>query len=221
MHCSLSLCLCVHNAQGEIAALIHSALEAAAELAPRFEILVLDTGSTDATVEIAHDLAQMYPQLRVVRQSWEVDRAGVVERALATSRGEAIVFLAAESTFDVRDLRKLWRELEAADIVLARAARPSRPLRSMTQRILPDADRSAICELWLMRRQAATLLAAAAATLTDFADQASAVGWQVRWVELPTRQNAAENRKKLAGPRFLRRARSGWLHSARTTISGN
>ena len=37
-------------------------LEVLPELTPRWDVLVMDNGSTDATVEVAHELVGRYPQ---------------------------------------------------------------------------------------------------------------------------------------------------------------
>ena len=60
---SLSMILPVYNAQATLQGLIAQALEVLPDLTPRWELLVIDNGSTDATPEIAVDLTRPWPQM--------------------------------------------------------------------------------------------------------------------------------------------------------------
>src|SRR4051812_4371665 len=66
---SLSVLLSVRNAQSAIAGLVSKLMEIVPELAARHEVLIIDDGSTDATAEVAYDLARTYPQVRLAVQS--------------------------------------------------------------------------------------------------------------------------------------------------------
>lgn len=63
----LTLLLPVRNAQASLSRDVARILEIAADLSPCFELLILDRGSTDATEEVADELARSYPQVRTAR----------------------------------------------------------------------------------------------------------------------------------------------------------
>ena len=69
MNPSLSIILPVYNAQATLARQIGQLLDVLPDLASRFEILVVDDGSTDHTGDIAHQFRQQYPQLKIARHA--------------------------------------------------------------------------------------------------------------------------------------------------------
>jgi glycosyltransferase involved in cell wall biosynthesis len=69
----LNVVLRVRDAERTLAACIDRLLEVLPDLAERFAVLVVDQGSTDQTLEVAHELALVYPQLRVAPSATSVD----------------------------------------------------------------------------------------------------------------------------------------------------
>ena len=64
---SLSVLLPVKNAQATLNSAVHEILDVMTDSGDRFEVLIIDDGSTDATSEVAHELTRHYPQIRLVR----------------------------------------------------------------------------------------------------------------------------------------------------------
>ena len=62
----LSVFFPAYNDSGTIASMVIRAVHAASELTPDFEVIVVNDGSSDATAEIAEELARTYPNVRVV-----------------------------------------------------------------------------------------------------------------------------------------------------------
>jgi hypothetical protein len=93
---SLTVLLPVQDAQATLAETVEEVLDAAAELTDRFELLIIDDGSADATSEIAHELTRHYPQVRAIRHSKPLGREAAVRTGLAQSRGEVVFIRAKE-----------------------------------------------------------------------------------------------------------------------------
>ena len=90
MERSLTVLLPVQDAQSTLADTVAEVLEIASDLTPRFELLIIDDGSTDATCEVAEELSRHYPQVRSVRHSSPLGREAAVRTGLLQSQGEVV-----------------------------------------------------------------------------------------------------------------------------------
>lgn len=108
MNPSLSVLLPVHNAQTKIGGIVQRILEVLPELTTRFDVTIVDDGSTDATCEVAYELARDYPQVTVVRNSKALGWSSAVAERAPHVPGE---FLMVHCGGDVQahDLVGLWR----------------------------------------------------------------------------------------------------------------
>jgi len=88
MKASLSVLLPVHNAQSTVGDAIGRLLEILPELTNRFEIIVIDDGSSDATCEVADDWARHYPQVTFFRQATLSGWQAAVLKHAWRARGE-------------------------------------------------------------------------------------------------------------------------------------
>ncbi len=91
MNDSLSILLPVHNAQATLAADVAKMLDLLPEVSRRFDLLIVDDGSTDATAEIAHELAIEYPQVRLMRHSRRRGFEASLIRALEVTDSQLVL----------------------------------------------------------------------------------------------------------------------------------
>jgi glycosyltransferase involved in cell wall biosynthesis len=115
---SLSVLLPVKNAQATLTATVHELLDVGTDSGGPFELLIIDDGSTDATNEVAHELTQSYPQIRVFRHGISLGREAAICTGLESSRGERVV---------LRDENGGLRLLEDRPPVGQTTSRPARP----------------------------------------------------------------------------------------------
>ena len=81
----------VRNVQSTLVESVAEAIDMATDTGRRFELLVVDDGSTDATNEVAHELACRYPQVRLVRHATPQGCEASIRTGLLHGRGELVV----------------------------------------------------------------------------------------------------------------------------------
>ena len=105
---SLSVLFPVRNAQHGLENQVERVLDILPELADRFDVLIIDDGSTDDTADVARDLARRYPQVEVVRHSTRrgVDQA--IETGLGRASSDVVFVHASDDLLDAAKLAELW-----------------------------------------------------------------------------------------------------------------
>ncbi len=106
---ALSVLLPVYNAQGNLAADVTEILEVLSDLKRPFHLWVLDDGSSDDTADVARDLSNCYPQVRVIRHPVRLGLSEAIQTGLDHTHGEVILVSDEDYCLDPDDLRTLWQ----------------------------------------------------------------------------------------------------------------
>lgn len=90
-----------------------------------YEVLVVDDGSTDRTLEICQAFASMHPWLKILHQPVNHGKGFAVRTGVLSAAGENVLVCDADLATPIEELDGFWRfQKEGAEIVIA-----SRPLR--------------------------------------------------------------------------------------------
>lgn len=111
----LSYFLPAHNEAENLRALVAEALATLPALAARFEIVIVDDGSQDATPAIAEELAAAHPEVRAVHHRTNLGYGAALRTGFAAAQYELLAFTDGDRQFHVEDLGRLTARLEAAD----------------------------------------------------------------------------------------------------------
>jgi len=116
---ALSIVLPAYNEEGNIERVVRDAASAAAELAPPYEIVVVDDGSRDRTADILTALAaEMDGRLRVVRHPRNEGYGAALRDGFRATRGELVFYTDSDNQFDLRELAGVLPLMKDVDAVL-------------------------------------------------------------------------------------------------------
>lgn len=116
---SLSIILPVHNAELILARQVHHLLDILQDFSARFELLIIDDGSTDHTEEIASELAREFPQVRTARHAQQRGSAAALETGMANTSGDIIFLQEERARIMPSDLRRIRSQHDDEQLVMA------------------------------------------------------------------------------------------------------
>ncbi|WP_129673269.1 glycosyltransferase family 2 protein [Candidatus Chloroploca sp. Khr17] len=95
------------NDAGTIGSMVISAIETLEDLTDDYEVIVVENGSTDYTVQVLESLATHYPRLRVFTHRQPLGYGGALRVGFASSTKDLIFYTDGDAQYDPRELRLL------------------------------------------------------------------------------------------------------------------
>ena len=157
MERSLSALLPVENAQSSLAETVSRILEVLPELTETFELVIIDDGSTDATIEVADELGVRYPQVRVIRHGGRQGRAAALKSGVEQSEGDVLFVADDDCDLPMAEIAKLWKEIDTHQVVLGKAVMSEEPGDESGQGGFQMLSREATEPLWVSLTDQAAL----------------------------------------------------------------
>jgi glycosyltransferase involved in cell wall biosynthesis len=118
----LSLVMPVRNGQHRIATRVTRALDILEDLTiGATELIVVDDGSIDQTVEMLEQLRELYPQVRIVRHNRPRGMESAGQSGLERATGELVLIQESDGELRIEDMRELVRMADDPSIIAARA----------------------------------------------------------------------------------------------------
>ena len=99
------------NDAGTIASLVIRAVQVASHLTPDYEVIIVNDGSSDATAEIADELARTYPGVRVIHHPQNRGYGGALRTGFASATKELVAYTDGDAQYDPAELEVLWNNL--------------------------------------------------------------------------------------------------------------
>jgi len=100
-----------YNDSGTIGSMVIRAVKAASELTPDYEVIVVNDGSTDATAEVADELARTYPRVRVVHHGANRGYGGALQTGFHSATKDWIFYTDGDAQYDPAELALLWTQI--------------------------------------------------------------------------------------------------------------
>lgn len=99
-----------------------------------WEVLILDDGSSDKTLEVVRKFAQDHPGFRVFEEPHR-GKGGTVIAGIKKARGEVVLFSDMDQSTPIDQVEKFWPKFEKGyDVVIG--SRKGRPGQSMVRKIM-------------------------------------------------------------------------------------
>ena len=105
---SVTVLLPVYNAQHRLERQVAEILDVLPELTSRFELMIIDDGSTDDSFDVARHLALKYPQVGALRHAARLGLSHAVQTGLEQTEGDLVLVGDEQHGMRADDLRRLW-----------------------------------------------------------------------------------------------------------------
>ncbi|HEX5760375.1 MAG TPA: glycosyltransferase [Thermoanaerobaculia bacterium] len=133
----LSVIVPVYNERFLVGELVERVLAVEAPGVRELELLLVDDGSTDGSLEVLRRLAVAHPErVRLLEQGRNQGKGSAIRRGIAQATGDLILFQDADLEYDPRDYARLVRPFleDGADVVYGSRFLPSERRRVLYHR---------------------------------------------------------------------------------------
>jgi glycosyltransferase involved in cell wall biosynthesis len=131
----LSIVIPVYNEAGSLPILIPEITDVLQQLGCRYEIVAVDDGSSDDSVDVLRDLQGQEPNLRIVQFRRNFGQTAAFAAGFDYARGEIIVTLDADGQNDPADIPRLLEKLEEGNYDLVNGWRRDRREPFLTRKL--------------------------------------------------------------------------------------
>lgn len=108
----LSIFYPCYNDAGTIASSVTLAYITARKITDDMEIIVVDDGSSDGSLDILDELIKLYPDLKVIRHEKNRGYGGALKTGFKTATKEFVFYTDGDIQYDVRELVNLVEKME-------------------------------------------------------------------------------------------------------------
>lgn len=125
------------NEEKNIEKVVKNAIPVAEKVAQKWEIIMVDDGSNDKTLEIAEKLAINNSNLRVVSHTPNRGYGAALKEGFSSAKYNLVVFNDGDGQFDFSEVIKFLEKIDKVDLVIGfRKRRADQPLRHFLMLLL-------------------------------------------------------------------------------------
>lgn len=106
------------NEEKNVVRVVEDAIPVAKKVAEKWEILMIDDGSSDGTVTKAKEIARRYKNIKLISHTPNRGYGAAVKSGIANSSYKYIVFTDGDRQFDFSQVNKFVEKIKEADIVI-------------------------------------------------------------------------------------------------------
>jgi glycosyltransferase involved in cell wall biosynthesis len=114
----ISLSLPCYNEEGNVRPVVTKAINVLDKIAQKYEIIIVDDGSSDKTLSIAREMAALDPNIKVIHHEVNQGYGAAVRSGLKNSCYEYVAFADGDGQLELEDLKALTDLMPANDMVI-------------------------------------------------------------------------------------------------------
>ncbi len=106
------------NEEKNVKHVVENAIPVAREVAEKWEIIIVDDGSSDKTYAIGQELAKKHENVKVITHNPNRGYGAALKEGFENAKYDYVVFTDGDRQFDFGEVKKLIGALDGADIVI-------------------------------------------------------------------------------------------------------
>ncbi|MCO6429596.1 MAG: glycosyltransferase family 2 protein [Deltaproteobacteria bacterium] len=119
----LSVVIPAYNERWRILGTLLEMIEYLEKISVRYEVIVVDDGSSDETQELVGRLARLRPQIRIIRHETNRGKGHAVRSGVLAAQGKRVLFADADGATPAAELHRLSQALDqGADVAIGSRA---------------------------------------------------------------------------------------------------
>ncbi len=112
---NISIVIPVYNEQENLTPLLEGIVPAMDKLGKPYEIIFIDDGSSDKSLEVLKELSGKYPSVRIIKFQRNSGQSAAFDAGFKLAKGEAVVTMDADLQYDPGDIPSLLEKLPDYD----------------------------------------------------------------------------------------------------------
>lgn len=113
-----------YNEEKTLTHAIHETVLALQSFAEKYEVIIVNDGSTDETSRITDHVSRLYPQVRAVHSTQNIGKGAAIQLGIKHARGEWVVFLDVDLATHPAEILPVIRAAELAPCVIGSRRHP-------------------------------------------------------------------------------------------------
>jgi glycosyltransferase involved in cell wall biosynthesis len=114
---SLSIFMPFYNDAGTVEFMVDSAYKYGGELASDLEVIAVNDGSEDHTLEVLHKIQSKYPCLKIISHEKNRGYGGALISGINHSTKDWVFYTDGDAQYHLDDLQKLWAAKQGNEVV--------------------------------------------------------------------------------------------------------
>lgn len=106
-----------YNEEENLESVVLKVIDILKEISNKFEVIIIDNGSTDKSREIANNLARSFSEVEVIHHSTNREYGGALKSGFTNAKYENVVYMDSDNQFDFSDIEIMIPLLEEYDVV--------------------------------------------------------------------------------------------------------